>query len=68
MGILNKVSKNSEFSELTNKLQLNTGDLEFILLAIKNSMISGAQLDQAVATITKIQGMYTALQKAVKKK
>ena len=69
MGLLkNKVNKQNEHDKLLHRLGLNENDLEFLLLSIKNAMISGAVLDQAVSTITKLQNMYTALQNSKKNK
>tara|TARA_B100000131_G_scaffold317802_1_gene360485 strand:- start:1560 stop:1775 length:216 start_codon:yes stop_codon:yes gene_type:complete len=69
MGLLkSKVSEQTEHDKLLQRLGLNENDLEFLLLAIKNAMISGSVLDQAVSTITKLQNMYTALQNSKKKK
>ena len=68
MGLLDKIAKPSEQRQLLKELALNESDVEFILLAIKNSMISGSHLNQAVSTISKLQKLYTTLQQLKKKK
>ena len=64
MGLMDKIKEPSisDKQKLVKQLALNTQDVEFILLAIKNSMIAGSHLDQAVSTVTKLQKLYTKLE------
>lgn len=42
---------------------LELEDLSFILTAIRNSMIAGAELEQAVKTVYKLQTLYARFDK-----
>ena len=59
-----KFAKPSEKQKLTKELKITEADIEFILLAIKQSMIPGSSLEQAVKTIEKLQEIYSTLQSA----
>ena len=63
-GIRSKSVKASDKNKLIKALKITEQDIEFILIAIKNSMISGSSLEQAVSTIEKLQKIYEQLQKA----
>ena len=70
MGLMDKIKEPSisDKQKLVKQLALNTQDVEFILLAIKNSMIAVSHLDQAVSTVTKLQKLYTKLEELNNKK
>ena len=62
MGIIrDSLSKKASSSE-GKAYMLTKTDVEFILLNIKNSMISGAMLEQAVITVQKLQKIYKKLE------
>tara|TARA_B100000131_G_scaffold323098_1_gene379822 strand:- start:7871 stop:8146 length:276 start_codon:yes stop_codon:yes gene_type:complete len=62
MSLKSKMVKPSEKRKLIKELKITETDIEFLLTAIKNSMIHGSTLEQAVATIEKLQNIYTQLQ------
>ena len=62
--VSNKLAKPTEKTKLIKELQITEQDIEFILLAIKQSMIPGASLEQAVNTIEKLQNIYKKLKNA----
>tara|TARA_B100000131_G_C17912427_1_gene530894 strand:+ start:412 stop:687 length:276 start_codon:yes stop_codon:yes gene_type:complete len=64
MSLKSKMVKPSEKLKLIKELQITEADIEFLLIAIKNSMIPGANLEQAVTTIEKLQNIYKKLQTA----
>ena len=60
------VKKPDKVSKERADLMLMKQDVEFLLLTIKNSMISGATLEQAVITVQKLQNIYKRLVKLEK--
>jgi len=62
--VSSKLAKPTEKRKLIKELKITETDIEFLLTAIKNSMIPGASLEQAVVTIEKLQNIYTELQKS----
>jgi len=68
MGILHKGTNLKTEVKENNKTKLDAlgleiEDLSFILTAIRNSMISGTSLEQAVKTVYKLQTLYTKFDK-----
>ena len=59
--VSSKLAKRTKKQELIKELQITEKDIEFILLAIKQSMIPGSSLEQAVSTIEKLQEIYKKL-------
>ena len=69
MGLIKNTLSGKKAEETKQGTMLEKADIEFLLLNIKNSMISGATLEQAVLTVQKLQNIYrklTQLEKAGK--
>mgnify|MGYP001485097173 CR=1 FL=1 len=66
MGLIRDSLSKKVTKEESAAWMLTQTDIEFILLTIKNSMISGAMLEQAVVTVQKLQNIHKKLDSSKK--
>lgn len=58
MGILNKLIPQDNKTQVSDVNQLNTQELEFLLNALKQTMIAGEQVEMFYNLVIKLQNQY----------
>jgi len=67
MGLLKNTMTGKQQKDKALEAMLDKKDIEFLLLNMKNSMISGSMLEQAVITAQKLQNIHRKLSQLEKK-